>query len=649
MWGWISSTPLWKETGEFTGVLGMLIDVSSRKSAEENLRNVVTQARCILWSASIRRVENGFDWMLEIPDEEAAQHVIALDVSERRTYAQAWVASRNPEDRIASDRLSEWALNRNENHYSHEFRCVNQEGDLIWLHEDATLRRIGEDRWEAVGVCTDISNRKSLEEKIRRDAALAKALLQLNQMTDVSLEEMRRIVFENLLSITDSQFGYALISEGKGAGYKGFMLSAKSEKNPMAESVMALTESDVRRWVEGLEREGAISDIEDGSPGLETLQAIWSGIPLKRQLHTPIWEGESLVLIAGIAALDREYEDIDTEHLIIMIDGFYRILKNRRSEATQRAMEIQLRHAQKLEAVGQLAAGVAHEINTPIQFIGDNLQFLSASFADLSKVLGEVDSLIHDPEEFGAAVEKSKALQEAHEAADAEYLIDEIPKAIGQSIEGVQRVTKIVRALKEFSHPDRQEKSPADLNKALENAVTVSRNEWKYVAEMELDLEPSLPLVTCQLGSINQVLLNLIVNAAQAIDSDVNRNDERKGIIRVSSRSDAERVEMRISDNGPGVPHGIRDRIFDPFFTTKEVGKGTGQGLAIAYNVMTIMHQGYIRLESGEGEGATFILGLPLDDHNSAKESVFSVDEFNLTVEMLDYIEDDAIPSEAVF
>jgi len=280
----------------------------------------------------------------------------------------------------------------------------------------------------------------------------------------------------------------------------------------------------------------------------------------------------------------------------------------------QRILEGQLSQAQKLEAIGQLAAGIAHEINTPIQYVGDNLQFLNDAFSDLSALLGKLDNVL---QVAGSGSVPSDIIAEAQEFAediDFEFLKEEIPTAINQSREGVDRVAQIVRSMKEFSHPGVEEKITVDLNKALRNTATVAKNEWKYVADLEMDLDPDLPQVTCLPGEINQVFLNLIINAAQAIGEQVSKGAADKGTIRITSRQVENGVEIRVTDTGPGIPETIRNRIFDPFFTTKEVGKGTGQGLAISHAVIVEKHGGVIRVESGVGKGATFIIYLPFDE-----------------------------------
>jgi signal transduction histidine kinase len=167
--------------------------------------------------------------------------------------------------------------------------------------------------------------------------------------------------------------------------------------------------------------------------------------------------------------------------------------------------------------------------------------------------------------------------------------------------------------MKEFSHPGVKEKTALDINDAIEHTLTVSRNEWKYVAEVEIDLDPELPKIICLPGEINQVFLNLIVNAAQAIASENENGKNGRGIIRVQTKRDGSWVEIRVSDTGPGIPDHVKPHIFEPFFTTKDVGKGTGQGLAIAYDVIERKHGGTITFETEIGKGTTFIISLPTE------------------------------------
>jgi two-component system NtrC family sensor kinase len=275
-------------------------------------------------------------------------------------------------------------------------------------------------------------------------------------------------------------------------------------------------------------------------------------------------------------------------------------------------MEAQLRQAQKLESVGQLAAGIAHEINTPVQYIGDNIRFIEESFAGLGRLLRSYQNLAHAVQANDVTPEVLAELESASAQADVEYLIKEIPLAVKQSMEGVGRVARIVQAMKEFSHPGAKERVAIDLSRAIETTITVATSEWKYVADLVTDFDLSLPAVPCLPGELNQVILNLIVNAAHAIGEVVKKEQGAKGVIKISTRSIGPWAEIKIADTGAGIPESIRHRIFDPFFTTKEVGKGTGQGLAIAWSTVVDKHQGQLSFESMVGQGTTFTVRLPL-------------------------------------
>ena len=281
-------------------------------------------------------------------------------------------------------------------------------------------------------------------------------------------------------------------------------------------------------------------------------------------------------------------------------------------------LEIDLRQGQKLEAVGRLAAGIAHEINTPIQFVGDNIQFLHGAFTDLNKVL-EKYRYLWERVANGEAEQGLAEVAEAETEADINYLVEEIPKAIEQSLDGVTRVATLVRAMKEFAHPDRKERAAADINAALLSTLTVARNELKYVAEVETEFG-ALPLTVCNIGELNQVFLNLLVNAAHAIGEVVNGTGQ-KGVIRVRTSVEEDAVLISIADTGGGIPEDIRDKIFDPFFTTKGLGRGTGQGLAIARSVVVERHGGTLTFASEVGKGTTFFIRLPLDEELNPVEA----------------------------
>ena len=281
----------------------------------------------------------------------------------------------------------------------------------------------------------------------------------------------------------------------------------------------------------------------------------------------------------------------------------------------RRVLETQLRHAQKMEGIGQLAAGIAHEINTPTQFVMDNLTFLGDAVKSVDSLLEQYRAAVESLADTGS--EMVMRLKEAERSCDLVFMREEVPRAIDQSLEGAKRVAKIVRAMKEFSHPDSAEKTATDLNRAIESTITVARNEWKYVSDVTTEFDPQLPAVVCYPGDINQVVLNLIVNAAHTIKEKV--KDKEKGRITVRTRLIENFAEISVSDSGAGIPEAIRGRVFDPFFTTKEVGKGTGQGLALAYTVVVKKHGGKIWFETEMGKGTTFFIWLPLMVAASAK------------------------------
>lgn len=265
--------------------------------------------------------------------------------------------------------------------------------------------------------------------------------------------------------------------------------------------------------------------------------------------------------------------------------------------------------AQKMEAIGELAAGIAHEINTPTQYIGDNLQFLAESFEKLIPVL----------QAYRESLGNNSDLSDSDRAAapvstrDLDFLLEEIPGAIKESREGNRKVAAIVRAVREFVHPDLEEKVPVEINHSIENTIALARNEWKYVAEVQTDFDPEIAEVLTVSGALNQVVLNLLVNAAQAIGEAREQGNKEKGTISVATRRVGKELEIAIQDSGPGIPEAIRSRIFEPFFTTKRPGRGTGQGLAIVRALVAERLEGTLAFESEMGRGTTFVVRIPYE------------------------------------
>lgn len=304
---------------------------------------------------------------------------------------------------------------------------------------------------------------------------------------------------------------------------------------------------------------------------------------------TSSWESEAMVQALDSGASDYLAKPFKPGELVARVRVGSRLVE----------LQAQLSQAQKLESIGQLAAGIAHEINTPIQYIGDNLQFLSDSLADLLPWMKE----IHDQHDSQVRMPN-----------DWEYLSEELPVATNQSLQGIRQVARIVSAMKGFSHMGAKEFRAVDLRDVIDDAKEVSRNQWKYVSDVEIQFPENWPSIYCLRGEINQVFLNLIINAAHAIEDSYRQSGGDKGTISVRGSLDQDQVRIDISDTGSGIPQEIQNRIFDPFFTTKEVGKGTGQGLAMVHSIVN-QHHGQVSFETTIGQGTTFSVWLPIE-HN---------------------------------
>jgi PAS domain S-box-containing protein len=287
------------------------------------------------------------------------------------------------------------------------------------------------------------------------------------------------------------------------------------------------------------------------------------------------------------------------------LDGAAASMVLARDITERRHMQAQLLQSDKLAAIGTLAAGVAHEINTPIQFVSDSVFFVQDAVKDLVEILEK-----HRVATRAAPAEAAAAAVEAEEALELPFLLENIPSALARSIDGLGRIASIVRSLKVFAHPERNQMAPTDINEAVTSTLTIARHEYKYAADVVTELG-ELPLVTCSAGDVNQALLNVIVNAAHAI-GEVVKDTEARGTIRVQTRQEGDRVIISISDTGLGIPVAVQPRIFEPFFTTKGVGKGTGQGLSIARSLIAEKHGGSLTFETKLGAGTTFHIQLPI-------------------------------------
>lgn len=343
--------------------------------------------------------------------------------------------------------------------------------------------------------------------------------------------------------------------------------------------------------------------------GLELTEKIKAGYDTDVIVVTGQTETYHYEELISLGASDFIGKPINPNEIVLRIK---RVLNERKLRAELVKYHEELAQSQKFESIGLLAAGIAHEINTPIQYIGDNTVFMKESFEEMISVMDDFKSFydqVKKGEVDNSSIEKmAKTIEEA----DLEYLSEEIPIAADQSLDGVKRVRKIVQSMKEFSHPGSDEKSMVDLHHIIENTVTVTINEWKYCADLSLDFIDDMPKIYCDPSEISQVFLNMIINASHAIMEKVGVNASDKGKISISTRKSNRWADIRISDTGNGIPKGNISKIFDPFFTTKEVGKGTGQGLAISRSVIVDRHKGRLEIETEAGEGTCFIIRLPM-------------------------------------
>jgi PAS domain S-box-containing protein len=421
-----------------------------------------------------------------------------------------------------------------------------------------------------ISILRDITKLKEVEKALQKSFALTSQIINSISSIIITVDAADRLVFWN----TQAEIEFGTLSES--------VLNKGLE-----ESGLPLDYQTIRKALDQTRREGISSRIDN----LKFRQRDGKDGYLGLSLHPVRGEefGGTGVLIHGANVTRRNY------------------------------LERQLAQAQKLESIGQLAAGIAHEINTPIQYVSDNTRFFRSAFPNLVRVLNKYAEIIGGPPGQDRPEALYPELENLIRDIDLGYYLEEIPRAIDQTLEGVEQVSRIVRSIKAFAHPGPAEKKYLDINQAIENTILVSRNEWKYVAELIPELDRDLPPVPCIPGDFNQVILNLIVNAAQAIAEKLGENSDTKGWIRIRTGSDGPWAEIRIEDNGPGIPEAIRSRIFDPFFTTKEVGMGTGQGLAISHTAIVEKHGGSIAVESEEGQGTVFIIRLPLEEPNLEK------------------------------
>lgn len=551
-------------------LLAVVRDFNESKRMEKTLRESDERYRLLVRNIPAIVFKGYSNWEIDFFDDkiEGLTGYRKEDFNSRRLK---WTDVVVEEDLQNIIQILMQALKTNKS-YVREYRIKTKEGKVTWVQERSQIICLPDGNVDYIsGVFFDITERRGSEDDLRRAHA--------------EMEQIFASITSILIGLTPAgevrhwnreAEKVLRVKAGEALGKKLHKLPLEWDWSKISEAI-----GECRKQCQPVRAENVRFRRQDGKDG-------FLGVSI-----SPIKEEWGKV--TGLILLGRDV----TEKL---------------------TMEMQLAQAQKLESIGQLAAGIAHEINTPIQYVGDNTRFLNDAFKDLLHLQEEYKSLLAASKTGAVAEDLLNRVESAIREIDLDYLMDEIPVAIRQSQEGVERVARIVRAMKDFSHPGSAEKRAVDINKAIESTITVARNEWKYVAEMVTDLEPSLPLVLCRPDEFNQVILNIIINAAHAIADVVGREPEEKGTITIKTRRNGDGVEISISDTGGGIPEEIRSRIFDPFFTTKEVGKGTGQGLAISHSVIVDKHGGAINFETAPGQGTTFIIRLPVAAGKPAEE-----------------------------
>jgi PAS domain S-box-containing protein len=598
--------------GDRTFVCGVVRDITERKKAEEALQREKDTAQMYLDMAGTMLMAIGADRKIALINQRGCQ---ILGYREEELIGKNWFQTCLPKrlrDEVESVFVRLLAGEIEPIEY-YENPVVTKDGDERIIAWHNTVLR--DDQGRIIGTLSsaeDITERKLAEEELakhrehleelvdERTSALAKANAQLKQelfeRTQVEaalceLNEHNEQLWSSLPSILIGVDPAGRVSHWNPAAVAAFDIPAHNViGRPFLECGIQWKEREIAERIADLGTKDEVTylrDVQYRRPGGDqgilniTISPFIGANSKKRSL-----------LVLG--------EDV-TE---------------------RRALENQLAQGQKLESIGRLAAGIAHEINTPTQYVGDNTRFLQDAFSDLNPLLAKYAELLSAIKQEKTVTSDNDIVREAEAIAgqaDIEYFIEEIPKAIGQTLDGVEHMAKIVRAMKDFSHPGVGKKTDVDINKVIESTITIARHEWKYVAGMIMELDPSLPTVSCMEGDINQVILNLVINAAQAIAEVVGDKSGEKGTITVRTRRNGDWAEIRISDTGPGIPEAVRDKVFDPFFTTKETGKGSGQGLAIAHSTIVNRNGGTISFETEEGRGTTFIVRLPIGNGTARK------------------------------
>lgn len=521
-------------------------DISER---EQQMQNLLTNL-----SSMIYRCKNDENWTMIFVSDGSIQLTgyEAEDLIDNNVIAYADLIDKRDRQMVAD--VVDRAIAEKEN-FTIEYRIHTKDNQTKWVWEQGIV--MYDDKGEVLfldGKIMDVSERKQIELEQKKLAIAVQQTDDLVLITDLSGSiEYVNPAFENTT---------------------GYLLREVFGQNP--------------------------SILKSGKQSEDFYKEMWTtlnaGTVWRGRLENRRKDGSEYTAEVTISPIRDQLGDL-TNFVGVQRDISHEI-----------ALEKNLRQSQKLEAMGTLAGGIAHEINTPAQFVNSNLEFTIDSFPDIVEY---VDGCTHLFSESNRDDNKIQELIQLYQDNDVDYLLKEFPLALEQSQQGIEQVSKIVLSMKQFAHPADEKKEEVDINDALNNTATVSRNEWRHAADMAFDLDPTLPMVSCHRSEVNQVFLNIIVNAAHAI-AGAEKLPGGKGKINIGSRLIDNSVEVSIADNGGGIPESNWDRVFDPFFTTKEPGKGTGQGLAIAHSIIHEKHEGQLFFDSVDGVGTTFFIRFPL-------------------------------------
>ncbi len=626
---WISTSkmPFRNSAGEIAGTFGISHDITHRKEMELALQKRISELETVYYLANRVQAGETLQELLQTLLEETLKVINATDggifllepasrklilYSAAGWFEQLAGLALEPDDGInghvfstnqpyfTSDMKSDAILSSKVKHLIRE----NQSGAFYPIQcSEGTIgvfdvfipqpKEISENKKRLLSIIAQMAGEAILRSRLTEEIRQSNKTLQ---------EEVnQRIAFQSLLATEKELLRTTLMSIGEGVIITNpegrIMLFNHSAEDITGYGAKKITNQPVSKILKIIDPD-TNQVIPDPLHKLYYLSRGNQEDPGDKPLYLITENGDRILISLNITALissDRK----KLGHVIVFRD----ITEKQRAEA-QSAL------SQKMEAIGQLAAGIAHEINTPIQYVGDNLHFLQKAITHLSEMVQACNSL-----ENTASINQEDLhhLFEVKKQSKIQHYITESPNAVQEALDGVERVRKIVLAMREFSHPSEKEKKLADINHGIETTVVISRNEWKYFADLETNLDPELPPVYCQIDEINQVILNMIINAVQAIQEVFPPGSDKKGKITITTKNADDRAVIKIHDNGNGIPDEIIRRIYDPFFTTKGIGKGTGQGLSLAHQIIVKKHRGSINVESKVGVGTTFIIEIPYE------------------------------------